>query len=74
MSKRFALKEIYCGLSQVIESMQQEFQILSQLENEFIIFYEDSFFDDRFFYILTEYCQVRKYSYYIVINSLIFSF
>jgi len=43
-----------------IESIQQEIQILSQLENKFIIRYEDSFYDNHFFFILTEYCQVRK--------------
>ena len=57
MSKRFALKKINM---ERIESIQQEIQILSQLENKFIIRYEDSFYDDHFFFILTEYCQVRK--------------
>jgi len=59
-SKRFALKKIYCADMEKIRSIQQEIQILSQLENEFIIFYQDSFHDDQFFFILTEYCQVSK--------------
>ena len=49
---------------QKISSIQQEIQILSQLENRFIISYEDHFHEDQFFFILTEYCQVSKTSQY----------
>jgi len=60
------LKKIHCGTMQILSSIQQEIQILSQLENEFIISYEDHFHDDSYFFILTEYCQVKKKIFYIL--------
>lgn len=49
-----------------IESIQ-EANLLSKLDNPYILKYHDSFLDGEYFCIVTEYCEVSKFNSLIII-------
>jgi hypothetical protein len=59
---RKVLKEVSIGDMEADESIEsvQEANLLSKLDNPFILKYHDSFLDGEYFCIVTEYCEVRS--------------
>lgn len=57
---RKVLKEISIGDMEPDESIEsvQEANLLSKLDNPYILKYHDSFLDGEYFCIVTEYCEV----------------
>ncbi len=56
------LKEVSIGDMEADDSIEsvQEANLLSKLDNPYILKYHDSFLDGEYFCIVTEYCEVRK--------------
>lgn len=61
-NKRKVLKEVPIGDMQPDESVEsvQEANLLSKLDNPYILRYHDSFLDGEYFCIVTEYCEVTN--------------
>ena len=60
ISKRKVLKEVSIGDMDPDESVEsvQEANLLSKLDNPYILKYHDSFLDGEYFCIITEYCEL----------------
>ena len=57
--KIYALKQIYLdkGKKEELEQLKNEANILSTIENEYIVKYYDSFVEEKTFNIIMEYCE-----------------
>ncbi len=61
---RRVLKEVSIGDMQSDESIESvhEANLLSKLDNPYILRYFDSFLDGEYFCIVTEYCEVTNWN------------
>ena len=55
-NKIYAIKKMEIRNEDKIKEMENEVEVLSNFNSEYIVKYFDSFYDNNFFYIVMEYC------------------
>ena len=73
MSTRKVAKKVFIGNLQPNETVDasNEANLLRHLDHPAIVKFYDSFVETDFFYIITEYCEVRK-SCYLLLTQILF--